>query len=205
MKATATTTQPPLATLQTRWQSLAARERRMLALAAATIVCALLWWLALAPALQTLRQYPAASAQLDAQLQRMQALRQQAQTLQQAQDVAITAAAATRSLQTHTPQLLGASAQLNITGDRATVRFANVPAADLAQWLTQMRESARAMPLQAEIARSAGSEAGSSTRNGHKAGSGAGAETGAGAGAADAKASRWSGVITLALPEGGTR
>ena len=70
--------------LQARWQKLAAREQNLLLGASAVLSLALLWWLALAPALATLRSAPARHAQLDAQLQQMQALQPEAQQLQNA-------------------------------------------------------------------------------------------------------------------------
>jgi len=40
--------------LRARWAALELRERRMVAIAAALVALALLWWVALAPALRTL-------------------------------------------------------------------------------------------------------------------------------------------------------
>ena len=60
--------------LQARWQALAPRERRLVALAAACVGLALLWAVALAPAVRTWRQSEATRAALDRQLQQMQQL-----------------------------------------------------------------------------------------------------------------------------------
>ena len=80
---TTSTPVPGAATpLRARWQTLAPREQNLVRAAVALVVLALLWWLALAPALQTLRTAPARHATLDAQLQRMQALQAEAQQLQ---------------------------------------------------------------------------------------------------------------------------
>ncbi|BEP63345.1 hypothetical protein GmRootV213_38990 [Variovorax sp. V213] len=57
--------------LRARWASLDLRERRMVAIAATLVVLALLWWIALAPALRTLAAARAEHARLDAQLQQM--------------------------------------------------------------------------------------------------------------------------------------
>ena len=72
------------AALRSRWQALAAREQTLVLAAAALVAVALLWWVAVAPALATLRTAPARHAELDAQLQRMQSLRAEAQQLQSA-------------------------------------------------------------------------------------------------------------------------
>lgn len=125
----------------------------MVTLAAVLVMVALLWWVGIAPALQTLRQFDASNRQLELQVQQMQSLQQQAHALQ-GNASAISPSAARRSLDTATPKLLGASAQVTLVGDRVTVRFKDVEAAALAQWLAQMRESAKALPVQTELERS---------------------------------------------------
>ncbi|WP_225981021.1 type II secretion system protein GspM, partial [Paracidovorax avenae] len=59
--------------LRARWKTLAPREQSLVLAAGTVVAVALLWWVALAPALRTLREAPAQHAALDAQLQRMQA------------------------------------------------------------------------------------------------------------------------------------
>jgi general secretion pathway protein M len=61
----------PAARLAAAWVGLQPRAPRP-ALAAAVVGLALLWWLALAPALATLRAAPAQRAALQAQAQQMQ-------------------------------------------------------------------------------------------------------------------------------------
>lgn len=162
--------------LQDRWQTLAARERALVRAAAAVLALALLWWLALAPALDTLRRAPARHAQLDAQLQRMRALQAEAQQLQtQARSEPGDAAAALRR---SLAQTLGGSAQLTLLGERATVTLQGAPAQALAQWLLQARSNAHAVPIEVRLARSAAS-----------ANVAAGAEP------------RWDGTLVLALPQ----
>ena len=72
-----------LAPLRQRWHNLQARERSMLALAAAVVAGGLLWALALQPAWRTWQGYEPRRLALEQQLQHMQAMRQQAQQLQQ--------------------------------------------------------------------------------------------------------------------------
>lgn len=131
-----------------RWTGLAPRERQALLLAASTLVLALLWWVLLAPALQTLRLAPAQHAALDQQLQRMQRL--QAEALRLQADLPPPAAAGAlpraqpdipRSLQESVSQQLGAGAQLALQGERAQLTLKSVPAHALAGWLTQTRQN----------------------------------------------------------------
>lgn len=158
------------------WARLPARERRLLLLAAAVALGGLLWALAIAPALATLKKADSQRARLHAQWQHMQTLQAQAQTLQGLPR--ITQAQSQQALQEATRQTLGDSARLQISGDSATLTLQNAPAEQLAQWLHQARINARALPAQARLTR-------------------------AGADSAPGKphdAARWSGSLTLTLP-----
>lgn len=138
--------------LRGRWQALAPREQTLVLAASGIVAIALLWWLAVAPALATLRAAPARHAELDAQLQRMQGLRSEAQQLQSAPRN--TRGDSVGSLRTALAQRLGNTAQLNVVGDRATVTLKGAPADALAQWLAQARSNARAAPVEARLTRS---------------------------------------------------
>ena len=130
--------------LAARWAALPARERQLVLLGAVLVAVALLWWVALAPALATLRAAPARHKQLDAQLQQMRTLQAQAQTLQvQAPMSAVDASV----------KPLGTAAQLVVMGERVTVTFNAVAPDALAQWLTQARLNARAVPSEAKLVR----------------------------------------------------
>lgn len=139
--------------LRARWQQLALREKRTLGIGGGLLMLALLWWLALAPALATLRNATAQHAALDAQLQQMLALRAQAQALQaqprQNRDDAL------RLLEASVRQGLGANARIATAGERVTVTIAGVAPEALAQWLTQVRVNARAVPGEARLQRNA--------------------------------------------------
>ena len=138
--------------LRAHWQTLAPREQQLLSAAAALIALALLWWLALAPALHTLRSAPARHAALDAQLQHMHSLQTEAEALKNAPradpDNAL------RALQTSVTERLGPSARLAISGERATLTVKSVPADALAQWLVQARSNGKAVPQEAHWTRS---------------------------------------------------
>ena len=145
-----------LSAWRTHWQALAPRERQLLRAAAALVVLALLWWLALAPALDTLRHAPTRHAKLDSQLQAMQALQAEAQQLQKAPRLPTDAAA--RALQAAVAEHLGSSARLNITGDRATLTLQGTPATALAPWLAQARANAHAITQEARLVRNASTD-----------------------------------------------
>jgi general secretion pathway protein M len=141
------------APLRARWAALAPREKFMVAGAAAVVGLALVWWIAFAPALSVLRQADAQHQALDAQLQQMQRLQAQAQALQalprQSHEEAL------RLLELAIRQQLGASARYSIANDRVTVTLAAVRSDMLAQWLSQARVNARALPLEARLQRNA--------------------------------------------------
>lgn len=162
---------------QVRWQGLAPRERSLVLWTAVFVGAAIVWWLALAPALRTLREAPARHAALDTQLERMQSLAAEAQQLQTEASTRPSQDSAQRALQATTTSL-GSSARTNFTGDRATVRLQALPATALAPWLAQVRGNARSVPIEAHLTRSASAQTP----------------------AAGSTEPRWDGSIVLALP-----
>ncbi|RYF63026.1 MAG: type II secretion system protein M [Comamonadaceae bacterium] len=169
--------------LEARWQAwwpeLAPREQRMVLVAAVLVAGALLWWVALAPALRTLNTAPAEHAKLDAQLQQMTALQAQAKALQ-AQPRA-TRDDALRALETSVRQSLGANAQLQTigAGEGVNIQMRAAPADALAQWFAQARSNARAVPREVHLTRS---QATSSAKPG------------------DAASVQWDGTLVMNLP-----
>ena len=137
--------------LRARWAALAPREQALVAAAGALVALALLWWIALAPALATLRSAEAQHRALDTQLAHMRRLQAQARAMQaqprQGQ------AEAMRQLEAAVRQQLGPSARYAIDGERVTLTLTNTPAAALAQWLSQVRANARAIPGEARLVR----------------------------------------------------
>jgi general secretion pathway protein M len=138
--------------LSAHWHTLAPREQHLLRAAVVLIALALLWWLALAPALQTLRSAPARHAALDAQLQQMHTLQAEAEALKNAPradpDNAL------RALQASVTERLGPSARLGLSGDRATLTIKNTAADALALWLVQARSNGKAAAQEAHWTRS---------------------------------------------------
>ncbi|MDP2162880.1 MAG: type II secretion system protein GspM [Hydrogenophaga sp.] len=142
-----------VAPLQAAHARLAPREQRAVALAAWVLGLGLLWWLAVAPALDTLRQAPERHARIDAQLSHMRSMAATADSLR-AQNTATPLGRddVLRALEQATAGLAG-TAQLAVLGDRATVTLKNTPPDALAQWLSQVRVNARLMPLEAKLSR----------------------------------------------------
>jgi general secretion pathway protein M len=68
--------------LRARWESLAPREKVWVAVAGASVAAMLVWFVALGPALATLRTAEVQHRALDTQLQHMRGLQAQAQALQ---------------------------------------------------------------------------------------------------------------------------
>jgi len=141
-----------LKTLQTRWHSVSPREQRLVVLGGVFVILALLWWLALAPALAVLKAAPAQHRALDAQLQHMLRLQAQAKALQ-AQPV-LSPDQARRALDAALLPL-GGSAQMNVQIDRATVTLKAVSASALAQWLATVRQNAHTAPTEARLVHNA--------------------------------------------------
>jgi general secretion pathway protein M len=140
--------------LRQRWAMLAPRERTLAVAAAALVGLALVWWVALGPALATLRSADAQHRALDTQLHSMKRLQAQARDMQgqprQNPNEAI------RQFEASIRQQLGTAARYSIAGDRVTVTLTNAPAAALAQWLSQVRTNARAIPGEAKLTRNPG-------------------------------------------------
>jgi general secretion pathway protein M len=135
-----------------RWNQISAREQRLVLVAMLLIFGALLWWVALAPALATLRAAPAQHRALDAQLQQMQRLQAQAASIQA--QPALSQDDARRLLEASIKPL-AATAQLMVAGDRVTVNFKGASPDALAPWLAQVRQNAHAVPAEARLQRNA--------------------------------------------------
>jgi general secretion pathway protein M len=143
-----------LAMLKERWESLAGREKVWVAAAGAVIALLLVWLIAIRPALSTLRTAEQQQRTLDGQLQHMRILQAQAQALQaqpkQNREEAL------RLLELSVRQRLGTAARTQITGNRVTVTLTGAAPEAVAQWLSQARVNARALPGEARLNRNAG-------------------------------------------------
>jgi general secretion pathway protein M len=137
--------------LKAGWSQLGTREKNLLRLSAALVLGALLWQFSVKPAIATLRSADAQASALNAQLQQMRAAQAQAQALQKQPPLDFDAAS--RALSAATQQTLGASAQLSMVGERASVTLKDAAPDALADWLIQARLNARSVPLEARLVR----------------------------------------------------
>jgi general secretion pathway protein M len=134
-----------------RWAALPAQQRLLASVAIGVLVFALVWSIAVQPALNTLRTAPADIARLDAELQQMQRFAAETRELRAAppvsgpQSVAALRAASER---------LGGAARLTLVGDRATLTLTAVEASAITTWLTEVRAGARARVIEAQLSRS---------------------------------------------------
>lgn len=142
-----------LATLQARWNEVSRREQRLLRVALVIVLLALLWWVGIAPALATLRAAEKQHQGVSGQMQEMQRLQTQAKTLQAQPRLAF--AEAQRLLEASVKQQFGASAQLLVSGESVSLTLKGATPDALAQWLTQARLNARAVPSEAHLLRNA--------------------------------------------------
>lgn len=132
------------------WQGLSPRERRYLTSAAIAVALLALWWLALQPAISTLRRAPAQLAEAQIQLQHMQKLAAEASELRNVPRVA--GEQAGEALKQAT-EALGDKARLTLQGERATVTLNGVSQSALRDWLVAARAGARARPVEATLNR----------------------------------------------------
>jgi general secretion pathway protein M len=137
--------------LSSGWATLPVTQRRWLGLGVLSLAGLAVWLLALAPALATWRDAPAQHQQLDAKLQAMQSQAQALKVLQgqPRADPSRAVAALKASLKP-----LGEASDLTLDGTRATVQLKGVAATALADWLTNVRLSSQAVPIEAELNRS---------------------------------------------------
>ena len=137
-----------LAPLQQAWKQRSPREQQLLAWCAVLVLLASVWGLALAPALRIWQEAPERQARLDAQSQNMRQLQAQALDLQKPRAVPRNEAALwlEKSLTE-----LGPNAKISLQGEHATLSVEAVPPEALARWLSQARESAQALPIQAQL------------------------------------------------------
>lgn len=139
---------PFRAALKHAWAQRQPREQQLLRWGAGLLVLAALWSVAIEPAWRTWQSAPAQQALLDAQTQTMRQLKVQAQSLQKPNPIS-----RQESMQWLQKNLsdLGPNAQVSFQGESATLNLKASPPEALARWVTQARERALAMPVQAQL------------------------------------------------------
>lgn len=150
LPATESKTSAPRAAAQAWWRSLAARERRLLAVGGAVLLLGLLWAVVVQPAWRTLQRAPTEMEALDAQLLAMRALAIEAEQLRAAPPVSSEQAAAVLK---SAVERLGTKAKLSLQGDRAVLTLTAIEPGALTSWLAEVRSGARARPLEANLTR----------------------------------------------------
>jgi general secretion pathway protein M len=136
---------------QAFWLARAPRERRLMLLAAWVIGTALVWQVAVAPALQTWQEAPTKQAALDAQTTQLLQLQAQAKGLQSTPPPSRTSAL--QALESTAAQWLGPDARVSLQGEQVRVTLKAAPAEGLSRWLAQARSQAQALPVQAQLQR----------------------------------------------------
>ena len=139
---------PVRAALQLAWAQRQPREQQLLRWGAGILVFVAIWSLAIEPAWRTWQYAPVQQALLDSQTQTMRQLQVQAQTLQKPNPIS-----RNESVQWLQKNLsdLGPNAQVSLQGESATLNLNAAPPEALARWLTQARERALAIPVQAQL------------------------------------------------------
>jgi general secretion pathway protein M len=133
----------------TWWQGLSPRDQHLASLGVTCLGIFLFWLIAIAPALSTLRDSDHQRAHISQQQAQMLALQAQTNALQTRPP--LSRDEALRRLQSISPS---PQVQLNTQGDRVSVQLKAVSAPSLANWLTQARNQAQALPLEAHLTRS---------------------------------------------------
>jgi general secretion pathway protein M len=138
--------------LAQRWAALAPRQQIFLGLAAALIGGLLVWNVAIAPALSTLKKVRTQSHSLDTQLQSMRSMAGAAASLKSQRSLSYDESV--KALQAAAQQSLGSSAQVSISDGRAIINLRAASPDALAQFLAQLRANARLMPAELRLQKS---------------------------------------------------
>lgn len=136
--------------LSARWWALARRDRKAVLWALVAVALVLVWFIAVRPAIATLRAAPVQLDALDLQIQQMQRLAAESRDLKATPPVSM--AQATSALQSATARL-GPGGRLSLVGDRATLTLTGVSAEGLRNWLNEARVAARARPVELQLTR----------------------------------------------------
>jgi general secretion pathway protein M len=130
------------------WAQHNRQKKVLLILCALPLVLVSIWSLAVAPAWRTWQEAPARQDHLESQNQLMQQLQAQAQTLQMLR--LVTRDEALTWLEKNLDDL-GPEARINHQDEYVSLSLKAAPALALARWLSEAREHAQALPVQADL------------------------------------------------------
>lgn len=133
---------------QAKWLALAPRERQMITLAAWAVGLTLLFMVGIRPAWRSLQQTPTQLREVNAVLDDMRRQSDEVKALRQMPVVPSSQAEAALHSAT---QRLGDGAALQMQTDRVNVTLTKVSGARLAEWLQEVRSSARVRPIEAKL------------------------------------------------------
>ena len=134
------------------WRGRSLRERQALGAGAVALIVVLIWLTLVQPAWRTVRDAPAQLDDIDRQLQQMRVTANEVTALRSVAPVSAAQAAAALKAAT---DRLGKNARLSLQGDRASITLTGVSSDDFYDWLTDIRSSARARPIEASLSRAA--------------------------------------------------
>ena len=137
-----------LASLRQRFDALDARERRVVLLLLWLFGLALLWFVAVGPALHTVRAVPAEREKLEQSQFEMNAQATEAKALRAVP--AVQPAQARAALEAACARL-GASVQLQVTNGRAVITLRELRPEELNALLAEARSAARAHAVEAQL------------------------------------------------------
>jgi general secretion pathway protein M len=140
---------PTRTELATAWARLQPRERRLV-LAAGLVIGVALAWLAIAPAVRTLKATPPQLTALETQMQAMQRLADEAQALRGTPPVPMEQG---RVALQASAERLGDKARVSLQGERAVLTLTGLPADQLTGWLAEVRINARARVVESQLQR----------------------------------------------------
>ena len=132
------------------WKTRAPRERAALGIAGGVVGLFLVWLVFVQPAWRTVREAPPRLDALDAQLQQMQRLAAESQSLRGVAPVPQAQAAAALKAAT---DRLGDKGRLSMQGERASLTLNGVSPEALRSWLLEARSAARVRPTEAQLSR----------------------------------------------------
>ncbi|HMS25827.1 MAG TPA: type II secretion system protein GspM [Burkholderiaceae bacterium] len=133
------------------WRQLSPGLRRIWLVVGLAVSLYSVWLVAIAPAMNTLRNAPDLHRKLDAQIDNMQTISAEVKSLQKQPKLGLDDAQ--KALQNTVAQRLGSTGQINIIGSRAILTLKSAPPQSVAEFLTEARINARAIPQEVKITR----------------------------------------------------